>query len=329
MKKLIGLSLLSTACALLLFSACASLPRAEPHAFVPPPPPGAPLQVCWVDTGGVSVPGRYGAGGSTVASTWEVTSAALVIRHPQGDLVLDTGISPHAQEEQRELSTWKRFVFSQTAGRNVPRRNLKEALAALGVTRPKALLLSHVHADHAGGVALLPDVPVWLAAEEKQLIEAELEDPIGVALPAQARAMKGRMVPIPFEAKPYANHDARLDVFGDGTVVVVPTFGHTPGSVATFINVSPTLRFVHVGDLINLRESIERNVGKSWLMRRLTDEDSARTQAEVAKLVQLHEQDPELKILPAHDRPAFVELFGADTGGVPPCIGTPPASGHL
>ena len=313
MKKLIGLSL--------LFTACASLPQAEPHAFVTPPPPGAPIQVCWIDTGGVSVSGSYGAGGSTVADTWEVTSAALVIRHPQGDLVLDTGISPHAQEEKKELSAWKRFVFGRTAGRNEPRRNLKDALTALGVTQPKALLLSHVHADHAGGVASMPDVPVWVAAEEKQLVESELEHPRGVAVPAQARAMKGRMVPIPFEARPYANYDQRFDVFGDGSVVVVPTFGHTPGSVATFVNVSPTLRFVHVGDLINLRESIERNVGKSWLMRRLTDEDSARTEAEVAKLVQLHAQDPELLILPAHDRPSFVQLFGADDGKVPPCIG--------
>src|SRR5262249_35329382 len=106
----------------------------------------------------------------------------------------------------------------------------------------------------------------------------------------------------------------------------VPAFGHTPGSVATFVNVSPTQRFVHVGDLINLRESIERNVGKSWLMRQLTDEDSARTQAEVAKLVQLHARDPELLILPAHDRRAFVEVFGPDGGDVPPCIGVPPAS---
>lgn len=306
---------------LLLFTACSSLPQAEPHDFVPPPPPAASLQVCWVDTGGVSVPGRYGAGGSTVASTWEVTSAALVIRHPKGDLVLDTGISPHAQEEHRELGAWGRFIFSRTAGRNTPRRNLKEALAALGVTQPRALLLSHVHADHAGGVASLPDVPVWLAAEEKQFVEAELEDPHGPVLPAQARAMKDRMVPLPFKAEPYANYDAHYDVFGDGTVVVVPTFGHTPGSVATFVNVSTSLRFVHVGDLINMRESIERNVGKSRLMRWLTDEDSSRTQAEVAKLVQLHAQDPELVILPAHDRPAFVQLFGADEGSAPPCIG--------
>lgn len=313
MKKLIGLSL--------LFTACASLPQAEPHAFMSPPPPGAPIQVCWIDTGGVSVSGSYGAGGSTVADTWEVTSAALLIRHPQGDLVLDTGISPHAQEEKKELSAWKRFIFGRTAGRNEPRRNLKDALTALGVTQPKALLLSHVHADHAGGVASLPDVPVWVSAEEKQLVDSELEHPRGVAVPAQARAMKGRMVPIPFEAQPYANYDQRFDVFGDGSVVVVPTFGHTPGSVATFVNVSPTLRFVHVGDLINLRESVERNVGKSWLMRRLTDEDGARTEAEVAKLVQLHARDPELLILPAHDRPSFVQLFGADNGEVPPCIG--------
>jgi glyoxylase-like metal-dependent hydrolase (beta-lactamase superfamily II) len=203
---------------------------------------------------------------------------------------------------------------------------LKDALAALGVTRPKALLLSHVHPDHAGGVETLPGVPVWLAAEEKQLIEAELEHPRGVALPAQARALKGRMVPIPFATEPYANYEARFDVFGDGTVVVVPTFGHTPGSVATFVNVSPAQRFVHVGDLINLRESIARNVGKSWLMRQFTDEDSARTQAEVAKLVQLHAREPELLILPAHDRRAFVELFGNDDKDVPPCIGMPPAS---
>ena len=176
---------------LLLLTACASLPKAEPHAFVPPPPPGTPIQVCWVDTGGVSVAGSYGAGGSTVASTWEVTSAALVIRHPKGDLVLDSGISPQAQEEKRELGLWGRFVFAQTAGRNTPRKSLTEALAALGVTQPRALLLSHVHADHAGGVALLPDVPVWLAAEEQQLVEAELEEDPALVRPVEVPVLIG------------------------------------------------------------------------------------------------------------------------------------------
>ena len=128
------------------------------------------------------------------------------------------------------------------------------------------------------------------------------------------------MVSLPFAPVPFANYDERYDVFGDGSVVVVPTYGHTPGSVATFVNVSPGQRFLHVGDLINLHESLERKVGKSWLMRKLTDEDDAATQAQVGKLVQLHEADPALLILPAHDRAAFVRLFGEDTGALPPCL---------
>jgi glyoxylase-like metal-dependent hydrolase (beta-lactamase superfamily II) len=303
---------------LLLLTGCASLPAASPHAFVPLPTPTTPLQVCWIDTGGVSVPGGYGAGGST--TTWEVTSAALLIRHPKGDLVLDTGISPRAEEEHLELGAWSRFVFAQTAGRNVPRRKLNEALAALGVTHPLALVLSHAHADHAGGVSSVPEVPVWLAKEEQQLVVSELEHPRGVVIPAQARAMKDRMVALPFAPVPFANYDESYDVFGDGSVVLVPTFGHTPGSVATFVNLSPGRRFMHVGDLINLQESLERKVGKSWLMRKLTDEDDGATQAQVAKLVQLHAMDPELVILPAHDRPAFVRLFGEDSGALPPCL---------
>ncbi len=302
--------------AALCFAACSSLPSPVPHVFVPVPTPTTPLEVCWIDTGGVSVPASYGTGGRPRAETWEVTSAALLIRHPKGDLVLDTGISPTAQEDAKGLRGWRRFAFDQTAGRNVARRSLKDSLAALGVTKPLALLLSHAHADHAGGAATLPDVPVWLAAEEQALVlKAD-----GVVLPAHARALEGRMVPLPFTATPYANYDASFDVFGDGSVVVVPTFSHTPGSVATFINVSPSLQLVHVGDLLNLEESLEHRVGKSWLMRTLTDEDEAGTAREVAKLVQLHEAAPGLVVLPAHDRTTFVRVFGEDDGALPPCV---------
>lgn len=305
--------------ALLLFlaSSCATLPPAPDHPSVPPVVTGPDLEICWIDTGGVNVPGGYGAGGSVTAPTWEVTAAALLVRHPDGDLLIDTGLSPTAQQDAEALHGWRRFVFNQTAGQNKPRRSVPEALKALGVTKLKAVVLSHAHADHAGGLTALPDVPVWVAAAEKEFIETNEKI---VVMPAHAEAMKGRLVPIAFEEKPYANSDRSFDVFGDGRVVIVPTPGHTPGSVATFIAVRPDKRLVHVGDLINLTESIERKVGKSWLMRMLTDEDDAATARQVAKLVQLHEQDPSLVILPAHDRPAFVSLFGEDGNGPPPCL---------
>ncbi|PZR09333.1 MAG: hypothetical protein DI536_22390 [Archangium gephyra] len=285
---------------LLMLAGCSSLPSPAPHAFVTPPRPTTDLTVCWIDTGGLSAPGSYGSGGTPTAEKWEVTSAALLVRHPGGDVLIDTGVSPSASEDARDLSAWKRFVFDNTAGRNVARESLVETLATLGVTKLKAVILSHAHPDHAGGLTALPEVPVWLAAEEKAFVDSGNQ----AVVPAHVKALTGRMEPLVFEPVPYANYDARADVFGDGSLVVVPAFGHTPGSVVTFVN-TPTLRVAHVGDLINLGESLNRKVQKSFLMRTLTDEDEAANDAQDAKLIQLHEADPEVVILPAHDRPRW------------------------
>ncbi|MFT3712031.1 MAG: MBL fold metallo-hydrolase [Archangium sp.] len=294
----------------------ASLPAVQPHSFVPLPTATTPLTVCWVDTGGLDAPARYGAAGLPTADAWHVTSAALLVRHPKGDVLIDAGLSPNAQHEANELGAWKRFVFSQTAGRNQPRRSLTEALRQLGVTKLTAVILSHAHPDHMGGLVALRDAPVWLAAEEKTFIESGNT----VVIPAHARAVSGRMAALNFERVPFANSDTRADVFGDGSVVVTPAFGHTPGSINTFIN-APGGRLVHVGDLINLRESLTREVPKSFAMRMLTDEDVHATSEQVARLVELSKADPKLTILPAHDRPGWSALFGDDgLAGAPPCV---------
>ena len=54
--------------------------------------------------------------------------------------------------------------------------------------------------------------------------------PQGVVLPAQSRALHQRVKPITFTGAPHALSHQGWDVFSDGSVVVVPTFGHPPGS---------------------------------------------------------------------------------------------------
>ena len=51
----------------LCLASCASLPPAPPHAFVAPPEVKTPVSVCWIDTGGLSVSGGYGAAGDVTA----------------------------------------------------------------------------------------------------------------------------------------------------------------------------------------------------------------------------------------------------------------------
>ena len=117
------------------------------------------------------------------------------------------------------------------------------------------------------------------------------------------------MNPIPFTPTPYENFDESYDLYGDGSVVLVRMPGHTPGSIGTFVNLSPTKRFLHVGDTVFAREAIEKRQPKGLLIRPL-DVDRPETGVEISKLAQLHEMEPGLKFIPAHERAAWQAVFG-------------------
>ncbi len=313
---------------LLLLAGCATLPPAPPHAFVSPTTAGAPppLQLCWLETAGMSYSAGMASAGVSQGAEWDVTASALLIHHPKGALLIDTGSSPALLQEAEELGLFSRFFIRNAAGRMAPRGRLEQLLGKVGL-RPDELwgiVLSHAHPDHAGGVARAPGVPVWVGPPEVGFIQAAARGEKNAVMPAQARALVGQVRAIPFAPAPYANYDESWDVFGDGTVVVVPTYGHTPGSVATFVSFGAQ-RLIHVGDLINVRESIDRNVPKSRLFGALTDEDGGRTRHEVAKLVQLRQQDPAVQFLPAHDRQAWEAIFGpmSKSAGEPRCLRAP------
>ncbi len=306
---------------LLLSTACASLPPAPPHAYVPPRlSPDTAVEVCWLEIAGTTGAATFGSAGWSRGGTWDATASALLIRHPQGDLLLDAGISPFWSLEHRELSLWTRAGLESIPGRLKRRGSLPDLLrqANADPRALKAVLISHAHVDHTGGVVELPGVPVWLAAEERRYVEESKG--FGV-IPAHARSMAGRMVAFPFTDTPYANYDRSYDVFGDGAVVVVPAPGHTPGSVMVFVNLSATRRLVHIGDIFSTRESLDRNVGKSRVMS-VTDADGDQVHAQGARLVQLHRMDPALSVLPAHDRGAYEAFFGPmpKAGASPRCV---------
>lgn len=314
--------------AIVPFCACATLSPAPETTLVARPAPTVPLEVCWVEVAGTSAATHFGAAGWTTSKEgWDATASVLVVRHPKGDVLIDTGTSLDATQDDAELGAWKRFVRSQTAGRMKPRGALRPQLEALGVVAPVGLIVSHAHPDHAGGVDQVPNAPVWLAKEEQAFVDEELATLHGTVVAAHARALAGRMVPFTFESGPFLTYEKSHDVFGDGSVVVVPTFGHTPGSVATVVTLPDGQRLMHVGDLVSRLESIERRVPKYRLMRLLTDEDGAATDREVAKLSQLHEKAPALKFLPAHDRRAYEAVFGKrSVGGAPTCLKAAPVA---
>jgi N-acyl homoserine lactone hydrolase len=293
----------------------ARLPPAPAHARAAPRLEALPqVQVCWLEFSRGEVWGQIGTAGLTRTGTWRNTASGVLVRHPKGDVLVDAGYSPNVREETKGRPLLARLFTGIALNGIHDESSVTAPLQRTGATVEglKWFIPSHMHQDHLGGMVELTKVPVLLPAEEMERIRAR--DP--AVVPEHAKAVEGRMTAMAFEPKPYENFDESFDVFGDGVIVVTKIPGHTPGSIATFVNLSPTKRLVHVGDTVNLTESIERRLPKSAVLQFFTDTDAQSAGASVARLTQLHELAPELHFLPAHDREAWEKFFG----GAPGCV---------
>jgi N-acyl homoserine lactone hydrolase len=226
------------------------------------------------------------------------------VKHPDGEILVDTGASPHLDQDLAEVDDFSAFLVKYNSGLMPRRALLADALEAAGSQRAKLrILLTHAHPDHAGGVAEIPDVPVLLSAEELAFTQATAKaggnDDI---LPAHARAMRNRSVPLAFVDGPYMGFAQSADLFHDGSVVAVALPGHTPGSIGVFVQLASGKRIFHIGDIALVMKSIDDNEPKGVLLSLITDVDRQGAADAQALVARVHKADPSILILPAHDR---------------------------
>ena len=286
-----------------------AIPAAPPHARLSPAVnPLKGLTACWIETGS-----------TFTGYPFAMTAGSILVKHPAGDLLIDTGNSMHFDEEVASYPFLLRLKLKNLAGQLDPEVPLPALmrLAAADPTKIRWVILSHVHLDHAGGLMDLPRVPVLLTREELQFAFDPAVQAKGFVIPAHTQRFPSADAPtLKFDAKPYETFDESADLYGDGSVVVVPLRGHTPGSVGIFVNLDPHRRLFYVGDAVDEERGFQDRVGKSLLLRD-SDNDPSRANQIVAKLNQLHQMVPELAIIPAHGRSAYLKFF---PGGALSCV---------
>lgn len=155
------------------------------------------------------------------------------------------------------------------------------------------VLMTHEHLDHIMAIARHPD-PANLAGN-LVLNAAQID-----ALP---------MFAIGPLAPPLQNLEPRLQgavqAIAPG-VVIVPAAGHTPGSQNVFITLANGEEILLIGDIVWNIEAIKalktRPVLTQYLVFRPNYEDREAVKTQVRALHDMMAADPDLLILPAHDR---------------------------
>lgn len=223
--------------------------------------------------------------------------SAVLVERGDERLLFDAGLGRRAAEQYAaDMPRWNRPFFRAPA----EVQPVANQLAAAGLPPIKRILLSHAHWDHASGLEDFPGAEVWLPAEELAVVQKPSASIAG-AWPSQVAGKPLTWVPVAFEAQPFEGFERSLDLWRDGSAVLVPMSGHTPGSMGLFLRTASGKRFFFVGDVVWNAGALAEGAPKFWAARWLVDADVARTQATIERIRAALARDPALVVVPAHD----------------------------
>ncbi|HLK82017.1 MAG TPA: N-acyl homoserine lactonase family protein [Xanthobacteraceae bacterium] len=162
----------------------------------------------------------------------QLVFSCYLIKHGDDYMVWDTG-------------------FGKGAGATAPKESIVELIAKLGV-KPESVKyvgISHYHGDHVGQVDLFPKSTLLIGKGDWDVLAdpAKKSPLVNSATFTPWISGGGKVEPVPGDK----------DVFGDGTVVMLNTPGHTPGHHSLLVNLAQKGPVLLSGDLAHFQENYD------------------------------------------------------------------------
>ena len=281
------------------------------------PGSGAVKAVSVISTGTVRIHPEQLHGSRKPLYWWLLTSRrwtpprpinVYVIEHARGVILFDTGQDRASVTDDGYFPGGATgYLYNRLARFEIGEDDtLTARLATLGYTPADVdtAIVSHLHEDHIGGLRELAGSELLVSAAEWAELTGpapELRGFLGSHI--QIPGLKWHQVSLEPTSDPaLAPFTEALDVMGDGSLVLMPTPGHTAGSVSLLIRRTGRPPLLLAGDLTYGTEILQRGQVPGVGNRRRLAESSRQVLA-------LARQHPGLVVLPAHDPTAAQRLL--------------------
>lgn len=188
--------------------------------------------------------------GENIGRSIEFSSTCWLMKHGSEWVLWDTGVPEAAIDDPKGWSTLPKLIVYHLD------KTITGQLAQIGL-KPSDITyvaLSHTHGDHIGNVRLFPTSTILMQRAENSWIQSPDGSNQNVN---QLKALARNLLGTPEHLRLL---DGDTDLFGDGSVTLISTPGHTPGSQSLLVHLRNSGFIILSGDVVHLEENFKKNI---------------------------------------------------------------------
>jgi glyoxylase-like metal-dependent hydrolase (beta-lactamase superfamily II) len=188
--------------------------------------------------------------GENVGRSIEFSSTCWLIKRGSEWVLWDTGVPQVTLNDPKGWSTLPKLIVYHLD------KTITGQLEEIGLKTSDItyVALSHTHGDHIGNVSLFPNSSILMQRVEYTWISSPDGPNDNVN---QLKALARKLMGTP---KQLQLLDGDTDLFGDGSVTLISTPGHTPGSQSLLVHLKNSGFIILSGDVVHLEENFEKDI---------------------------------------------------------------------